>query len=182
MANFFKVKNRNTRLCSSVFFFQLWIYLVHCSTDFSDSDYVITGWNTFFALIWIYLHVSESDLGAISHLRKCYLSQRVPPSILYRGWIEYCNIVHTNSKRCGGDHLPWWSEEICKGSSPRCPKNTFPKVFCSKFLHSIPNELNGVNINLLTHKDCGSVTNFSVVYLAKTHNHLVSSNRTWLEN
>ena len=33
----------------------------------------------FFALIWIYLNVSESDLGDISHLRRYYLSQRVPP-------------------------------------------------------------------------------------------------------
>ena len=32
----------------------------------------------FFALIWIYLYVSESDLGDISHLRRYYLSQRVP--------------------------------------------------------------------------------------------------------
>ena len=57
-------------------------------------------------------------------------------------------------------------------------KTHFQKFFAISFLHSIPNGLNGVNINLLTYKDCGSVINFSVVYLAKTHNHLISSNTT----
>ena len=56
-------------------------------------------------------------------------------------------------------------------------KTHFQRFFAS-FLRSIPDGLNGVNINLLTYKDCGSVINFSVVYLAKTHNHLISSNTT----
>ena len=58
----------------------------------------------------------------------------------------------------------------------------FQSFFAISFLHSIPNELNEVNINLLTYVDCGSVVNFSVVYLAKAHNHLISSNTTYIEN
>ena len=54
----------------------------------------------------------------------------------------------------------------------------FQRFFAIRFLHSITNGLNGVDINLLTYKDCGFVINFSVVYLAKTHNHLISSNTT----
>ena len=54
----------------------------------------------------------------------------------------------------------------------------FLRFFAISFLHAIPNGLNGVNINLLTYEDCGSVINFSVVYLAKTHNQLISSNTT----
>ena len=57
-------------------------------------------------------------------------------------------------------------------------KMHFQRFSAISFLHSILNELNGVNINLLKYKDCGSVINFSVVYLAKTHNHLISSNTT----
>ena len=42
----------------------------------------------------------------------------------------------------------------------------------------MPNELNGIHINLLIYVDCDSVVNFSVVYLAKAHNHLISPNTT----
>ena len=46
-----------------------------------------------------------------------------------------------------------------------------------RFLHEVlSNGLNGVNTNSLRYVDCGFITNFSVVYLAKIHYHLISSN------
>ena len=61
-------------------------------------------------------------------------------------------------------------------------KMHFQRFFATSFLHSMPNGLNRVNINLLTYEDCGSVIKFSVIHLAETHNHLISSNKTYFEN
>ena len=65
--------------------------------------------------------------------------------------------------------------KLWKAHSPWFPKNTFPEVFhISCFAFNI-NGLNGVNINSLTH--CG-IVNLCVVYLVKSHNHLISTNPT----
>ena len=61
-----------------------------------------------------------------------------------------------------------------KNHLPRCPKNTFPKVFHLEltFLHLISN---GLSQSLI---DGDFIINFCVIYLVKTHNHLISSNAT----
>ena len=91
----------------------------------------------FIALFWIYLYVSESDLGALSHLKIYFLSQRAPRWLLHRVWIEYCNI----HKKCIGTWStppppPPWSSVVLgkwKIHSPRKLKNIFLGVSRIRF-------------------------------------------------
>ena len=73
-----------------------------------------------------------------------------PQCTLCRAWIEYCNMIHKNSKRyrrgIPPDRLQFW--ENMKNSLDALKIN-FQRFSALSFLHLISNGLNGVNMNSL---------------------------------
>ena len=96
--------------------------------------------------------------------------------MLHRAWIECCNKIHKNFKMYQRSTPPWSSAILEKY-----------KNYTHLAALKIPLEVFHITISAfnikwakwsqyqITDVDCGIVINFSIVYLAKSHNHLITT-------
>ena len=136
-----------------------------------------------FLHLFIYMQGSINIFEALSW--KFFHSQPYNRWINMKTWGRYVFLAHRTicfSSLLLSQFISWnysdWVEKYEKYTLRVALKIHFQRIFASSFLHLMSNGLNGVNINLLMYVDCSFVINFSVAYLAKAQNHLISSNTT----